>query len=64
MCLVIVVLLFHAVSWVCLQFVIVVVRDQTHYKLNVRRLRLISHVTNIKHVFFYFVVYLFLKIFL
>ena len=27
--------------------------------LNMRRLRLISHVTHIKHVFFHFVVYLF-----
>ena len=27
--------------------------------LNVRRLRLIAHVTHIKHVFFHFVVYLF-----
>ena len=32
--------------------------------LNVRRLRLISRATHIKHVFFHFVVYLFLKIFL
>ena len=55
MCLVIVVLLLLAVPWV-LQFVITI--------LNVRRLRLISHVTHIKHVFFHFVVYLFLKIFL
>ena len=29
-----------------------------------RRLRLISNVTNSKHVFFHFVVYLFVKIFL
>ena len=32
--------------------------------LNVRRLRLISRATHIKHVFFHFVEYLFLKQFL
>ena len=29
--------------------------------INARRLRLISHITHIKHVFFHFVVYLFSK---
>ena len=32
--------------------------------LNVRRLRLTTHVTHIKQIFFHFVVYLFNKIFL
>ena len=56
----IVVLLFLAVPWVCLQFVIVVFPDHTHSLY----LRLISHVTHIKHVFFHFVVYLFKRYFL
>ena len=55
-----------AVPWVYLQFVVMVFPDHTQYNvlINVRRLRLISYVTNSKHVFFHFVVYLFLKIFL
>ena len=57
MSLMIVVLLFLAVPWVCLQFVFVVFPDHTHLLY----LRLISHVTHIKNVFFHFVVYLFLK---
>ena len=58
MCLVVVVLLFLAVPWVCLLFLIILT------VLNVRRLLLVSHVTHIKHVLFHFAVYLFLRYFL
>ena len=44
-----------AVSWVYLQFVIVVFLIILTI-LNVRRLHLISHVTNSKHIFFHFVI--------
>ena len=63
MCLVVVVLLFLTVPWVCLQFVIVVFLDHTHF-IKCASFVLIPHVTHIKHVFYHFLLCLFLKIFL
>ena len=60
MCLVVVVLLFLAAPCVCLQFVILVFPDHTHY-IKCSSFAFNAPVTHIKHVFFHLVVYLFFK---
>ena len=48
-CLVMVVWLFHAVPWVCLQFVIVVFADLTHYFLSILFIHVFGVLKELSH---------------